>query len=675
MRHKPKRRDHDDYSVARSPRSPQSPRPQKPTTSITTLWCALGLVVATFCFLVWRLEADPPPRTSKLPPKSTRPAPPRAVVTAVTAAATVVTPAAAVAAATTVVTPAAAARAAANLCAPSAWRNGTDLKGGDLPNGFVEAATAAECCGKCAARGNCVAWTLAEGCWLKGARSAASPNAKLVSGFIAGRVGVDAAALKKLRAPAWVGTTPQEKRRARTAPFACRGDRATALDGERHLYAAAPAADWSEAYPLGNGALGALLGGEPWIGGVALAEESLYETRTKVEKAHAAARAAGDAKRAERAKAGKATPDDARWARRPKTPRDAFASARAALLDGDVAEAHEQSRWLDGGPVASFMGLATLRFVVGGDAAGAPRPPEPPRDPKKKRPPRSLAAELALVARSDAVRGYARSLDVRDAVFEASFEARNETRRLRAFASRPDAVLALRFDCAGPDGACAAVEFGLDRAGAGDAAALPAGGGSSDVVLLASAPAGDDLAWAACAVAVGAAPAAVAPDLDPSLLARVFGAETPPRTATRRGEAVVVLVAGATSYDGADPRETCVARLAGAARRGWDDLRGRHVADFRAAAGKATLRLADAAEPRGRPTAERVERLGAPCGNGTAPATAPKLLSLAFAYGRYLLASSSRRGGLPANLQGVWADGAFFGVPARFGNVPIFFLL
>ena len=66
--------------------------------------------------------------------------------------------------------------------------------------------------------------------------------------------------------------------------------------------------------------------------------------------------------------------------------------------------------------------------------------------------------------------------------------------------------------------------------------------------------------------------------------------------------------------------------------------------------------------------------LGAPCGDGTAHSTAPKLLSLAFAYGRYLLASSSRRGGLPANLQGVWADGAFFGVPARFGNIPIFFL-
>ncbi|KAK7237552.1 1,2-alpha-L-fucosidase [Aureococcus anophagefferens] len=70
------------------------------------------------------------------------------------------------------------------------------------------------------------------------------------------------------------------------------------------------------------------------------------------------------------------------------------------------------------------MGLATLRFVVGGDAGA--RGAEPPKDPKKRRPPRSLAAELALVARSDAVRGYARSLDVRDAVFEASFEARNK---------------------------------------------------------------------------------------------------------------------------------------------------------------------------------------------------------------------------------------------------------
>ncbi|KAH8053538.1 1,2-alpha-L-fucosidase [Aureococcus anophagefferens] len=392
MRHKPKRRDHNDEnsSVARSPRSPQSPRPQKPTTSLTTLWCALGLVVATFCFLVWRLEADPPARASQPPPKPTRPAPPRAVVTAVAAAATVVTPAAA-------------ARAAANLCAPSAWRNGTDLKGGDLPNGFVEAATAAECCGKCAARGNCVAWTLAEGCWLKGARSAASPDAKLVSGFIAGRVGVDAAALKKLRA------------------------------------------------------------------GVGRAR---------------AARAAGDAKRAERAKAGKATPDDARWARRRSARR-----ARAPRLAGDVAEAHEQSRWLDGGPVASFMGLATLRFVVGGDAARA-APPERRRTPPSSRRAAAvrLAAELALVARSDAVRGYARSST--SATRSSRRRSKRGTRRRSRARVAPDAVLALRFDCAGPEGACAAVEFGLDRAGAGDAAALPAGGGSSDVVLLASAPAG-----------------------------------------------------------------------------------------------------------------------------------------------------------------------------------------
>ena len=35
----------------------------------------------------------------------------------------------------------------------------------------------------------------------------------------------------------------------------------------------------------------------------------------------------------------------------------------------------------------------------------------------------------------------------------------------------------------------------------------------------------------------------------------------------------------------------------------------------------------------------------------------PQLLALYFQFGRYLLMSSSRPGGLPANLQGLWAEG------------------
>jgi len=38
-------------------------------------------------------------------------------------------------------------------------------------------------------------------------------------------------------------------------------------------------------------------------------------------------------------------------------------------------------------------------------------------------------------------------------------------------------------------------------------------------------------------------------------------------------------------------------------------------------------------------------------------ATDPGLVALYFQFGRYLLISSSRPGGLPANLQGLWAEG------------------
>ena len=133
---------------------------------------------------------------------------------------------------------------------------------------------------------------------------------------------------------------------------------------------------------------------------------------------------------------------------------------------------------------------------------------------------------------------------------------------------------------------------------------------------------------------------------------------------------VVVLVSGATSYGGAgDPRPACLSRLAAAATRGWADVSARHVADFRRQMGRTKLTLRDAPETRGggfpasrvaEATGARVERLAQPCGaNGTKDdvVVSPQLLALAFGYARYLLASSSRKGGLPANLQGVWAAG------------------
>ena len=86
-------------------------------------------------------------------------------------------------------------------------------------------------------------------------------------------------------------------------------------------------------------------------------------------------------------------------------------------------------------------------------------------------------------------------------------------------------------------------------------------------------------------------------------------------------------------------------QLGHAVRCGWHSLRERHVADHARLYNRSALELA----PEGTedvPTDVRLRR------NSSDPA----LAALIFHYGRYLLIASSRPGGLPANLQGIWAD-------------------
>jgi alpha-L-fucosidase 2 len=122
---------------------------------------------------------------------------------------------------------------------------------------------------------------------------------------------------------------------------------------------------------------------------------------------------------------------------------------------------------------------------------------------------------------------------------------------------------------------------------------------------------------------------------------------------------VVLLVGAATDYDGfagrhtADPVAASLVDLQKASRKSWPALRKAHVADYQRLFGRVSLMLDDgsaasvaAAEL---PTNRRLVALKE---GGSDPA----LMALYFQYGRYLLISSSRPGGLPANLQGLWAE-------------------
>ena len=62
------------------------------------------------------------------------------------------------------------------------------------------------------------------------------------------------------------------------------------------------------------------------------------------------------------------------------------------MLDGDSVKAHQLSRWLDGGPVAAFEGLATLWYLVDVPTVTMPVLPTPKVTGKNRKPARASKA-------------------------------------------------------------------------------------------------------------------------------------------------------------------------------------------------------------------------------------------------------------------------------------------
>jgi alpha-L-fucosidase 2 len=122
------------------------------------------------------------------------------------------------------------------------------------------------------------------------------------------------------------------------------------------------------------------------------------------------------------------------------------------------------------------------------------------------------------------------------------------------------------------------------------------------------------------------------------------------RLSVRGADAVVLLVVGATDYQGEDPDTRCREALDKAAAKSFAALRSGHVADHQRLFRRVALELGDSgAEVSRMPTDERLKRLK----QGESD---PGLVATYFQYGRYLLMASSRPGTMPANLQGLWND-------------------
>jgi alpha-L-fucosidase 2 len=115
---------------------------------------------------------------------------------------------------------------------------------------------------------------------------------------------------------------------------------------------------------------------------------------------------------------------------------------------------------------------------------------------------------------------------------------------------------------------------------------------------------------------------------------------------------VTLLVVAATSYRkfddvSGDPEAIVKKQLAAAAKKTFAQLRDAHVADYQRLFHRVSLDLGRS-KAMEQPTDERIQHF--------AEGNDPQLAALYYQFGRYLLISSSRPGGQPANLQGIWNE-------------------
>jgi hypothetical protein len=229
---------------------------------------------------------------------------------------------------------------------------------------------------------------------------------------------------------------------------------------------------------------------------------------------------------------------------------------------------------------------------------------------------------------------YRRELDLATGIHRVSFTRENAAWAREAFASHPDQVIVFRYTASKP----ATLSGTITLKSAQGAKTI-----ATDESLSFAGEMPNKLKYA-CRVRVlhAAGQATVEGD------SLVF----------KNCDNVTLLLDARTDYKsdynagwrGADPMPIIEKELAAAETKSYDALRAAHCKDLSSLLNRVTLDLGPT-DPAvaALPTDERLKRYA----DGGSD---PGLEETMFQYGRYLLASCSRPGGLPANLQGLWND-------------------
>jgi alpha-L-fucosidase 2 len=241
------------------------------------------------------------------------------------------------------------------------------------------------------------------------------------------------------------------------------------------------------------------------------------------------------------------------------------------------------------------------------------------------------------------VEGYRRRLDLDTAVTTTTYRVDGVTYTRQAFASFPDQVIVVRIEC--------------DKAGALNfAGTLSCPKESQDVQTQAAGS--DILAIRGRAKDYKTRSGDIFPGtitFEGRCRVSVEGGKATvdeKRIAVENANSATLILAMATNFKNykdvsADPAARCSDVLKKVEGKSFPQLRDAHVADHQSLFRRVSIDLGPASDANS-PTDQRVLN--------SAKKDDPQLAALFFQYGRYLMIASSRTGGQPANLQGLWNE-------------------
>ena len=354
-----------------------------------------------------------------------------------------------------------------------------------------------------------------------------------------------------------------------------------------------PAEKWVEALPVGNGRLGAMVFGGTQTEKLALNEATL-------------------------------------WSGGPKEWNNPGAKAvlprvREAIFAGRYREAEALCKQMQGPYNQSYQPLGHIEFAFG---------------------------------EGGAVTGYERTLDLDRAVATTRYTRDGVAFTREVFTSFPDQVIVVRFTADRPQSISftARMDTLLQHATRGEA--------GDTLVLQGKAPSHVDpnyLRDSTAPIRYEEGEGAEGMTFDVRTRAVTRGGTVAREGAVLRvtkADEVTLFIAAGTSYhgfdrspgrQGVDPAAISRRHLDAAQARSAADLLARHVADHQRLYRRVALDLGDSPGQAASTTEERLARFA----KGDAD---PGLATLLFNFGRYLLIASSRPGGQPANLQGIWNE-------------------